>query len=169
MVKIFNILFLLLFCVGCASTPIRPIEFPTAQFEPTEKFELTETIKKPEKPKYVMLDSNYNITTDAARAAYIAFSETEFAKVVALTVAFDEQKLTVDSLVDVINVRIEEINALKELIATKEVLSKHLAQLYANEQQIRREEAKVCTMKDTANKILLFIQAGAIIALAIAL
>lgn len=169
MVKIITIIFACIFSFGCATIDIPVMSFPKAEFEKTEEFVLEDNVKKPGKPQFILLDSNFNVIKEQKNAAYIAFNPDEFAKIVALSEAFDAQEEVISGLADLLNIRVDEINALKELIAVKEILSEHLAQLYANEQKIRQEEARMYMWKDAMNRFFLVVKAGVIIALAIAL
>ena len=75
----------------------------------------------------------------------------------------------VDQLGVIINLKIEEINALKELVATKEIMAEHIAMLYLNEQQIREIENKNFKIQLLMDKVFMIIQSGVIIALAFAI
>jgi hypothetical protein len=58
---------------------------------------------------------------------------------------------------------------LKELIASKEILAEHMAILYANEQNIRKEENRTYQIQKLTDRIFMFVQSGVIVALALAL
>ncbi len=167
MVRYLVILFSL-FMIGCAAK-IEPIQIPKAEFSITESFVIQEHIEKPIRPDFILLDGNFEITQDSHQAEYFAFTPNNFAKIIALSTSFDSQKEMIDQLENIVNLRIDEINALKELIATKEILSEHLAVLYANEQQIRQIEARNYTIERLSNRLVMILQTGAIIALVIAL
>lgn len=165
---IFSTMFL--FISSCSSnTNIRQIDIPEASFEKTERFKLQGHIEKPGKPELIQLDSNFNITYDNNDTKYFAFVKNEFAKIVVLSNAFDSQKDIIDSLEDLVNVKIDQINSLKELITTNENLSKHIAVLYVNEQEMRQLEQNNYKFQKLMDRIFMIIQGGAIIALAIAL
>ena len=66
-----------------------------------------------------------------------------------------------------INLRIQEINALKELVSVKENLSEHLALLYANEQQLRIHEQQEFKKQQITDRLYLILQAGIVVALAL--
>jgi len=170
MVKNLLVLLMCLSLFGCVTTSkIEPIKMPKAEFTKTEKFELKETITKPPKPVYTLLDENFNTIDNPNDAKFIAFTPTEFAKIVALSKSFDSQSEMNNELILLVNLRIQEINALKELIATKELLNEHLAILYANEQNMRQYEQRDYEMKTLWGKVTFVIQSGVIIALALAL
>jgi len=169
MVKYMNYLllvFLVLCCIGCAPTPHPPIEIKKVNFTKTEP--ITQApITKPDKPKYILLDENFESTLDVAKVKYFAFTATEFAKIIALSTSFDAQVDMFEQSIELTNLKIAEINALKELIATKEVLSEHLAVLYANEQNIRQLESRDYKLEKFMDRIYMVIQSGVIVALAI--
>ena len=168
MVKYLLIAFM--FClVGCATPKFDPITIPQANFEKSKSFVISEKINKPSRPDFILLDANFKPTDDTSNASYFAFTPDNFAKIVALSTAFDGQDKMIDAMSSVINLRIDEINALKELVATKEILSQHIAVLYANEQQIRYLEQNNLTVERLMNRIFMVIQSGVIIALAVAL
>lgn len=170
MVKNIIAIIMCLFLFGCiTTTKIEPIKIPKIEFQQTEKFKLSETIKKPTKPEYIFLDENYNVTSDVNNAKFLAFTPSEFAKIVTLSSSFDSQNEVIDQLSTLVNIKIQEINALKELISTKEMLSEHITLLYANEQNLRQNEQKNFEIKQLWNKVTFVIQSGVIIALALAL
>jgi hypothetical protein len=164
MVKYISV-FLCIFCMSCAGADIKKIEIPRAQFEKTDAFVLNSTIQKPPRPHEILLDQSFQITS--SEPEYIAFSVEEFSKIVALSKAFDSQSDLISQLENLINLRIEEVNALKEIIATKELLSEHIAVLYLNEQEMRRIDRRNFTVEKLFNKAFLILQSGVIIALAI--
>ncbi len=158
----------LLFLLGCAPK-IEPIQIPKAEFDKTQSFNIEEHIEKPTRPDFILLNKDFEITQNNDEAEYFAFTPNEFAKIIALSTSFDSQREMIDQLENIVNLRIDEINALKELVATKEVLSEHLAVLYANEQTIRQIESRNYTIERLSNRLVMILQTGAIIALAIAL
>jgi len=159
----------LLFSFGCANPEVKPIEIPKAKFEKTEPFEIKEYAEKPEKPELIQLDSNFNITQDSAETEYFAFTKSNFAKIVGLSKSFDTQKQVINNLEYLVNIKINQINSLKELVSMKENLSKSIAVLYANEQQMRQLERDNYQLQKLIDRVFMIVQGGAIIALAVAL
>lgn len=167
---IYNIIIILsLFIFGCGGKEIQPITIPKANFEKTEDFVIKEHINKPDKPNLQTYDKLFNETQDPNKIHYFVFDKYEFAKIVALSKAFDGQKEMIDQLSIIINLKIDEINALKELIVSKEILTEHMAILYVNEQNIRKEENRTYQIQKLTDRIFMFIQSGVIVALALAL
>lgn len=164
-----TIIILSLFIFGCSGKEIQPITIPKANFEKTEKFVIEEYINKPERPDLQTYDELFNEVQDPEKIHHFVFDKYEFAKIVALSKSFDSQKEMIDQLSIIINLKIDEINALKELIASKEILAEHMAILYANEQNIRKEENQTYKIQRLTDKVFMFIQSGVIVALALAL
>lgn len=164
-----TIIILSLFIFGCGGKEIHPITIPKANFEKTEKFVIKDKIIKPDKPELKTYDFVFNETDNVDEIYYFVFDKYEFAKIVALSKAYDGQEQTVESLLYVINLKNKELDALKELVSTKEVLAEHIAILYSNEQNIRKEENRNYQIQSLSNKVLMIIQSGVIVALALAL
>ncbi|MCF7910880.1 hypothetical protein K9L16_04365 [Candidatus Pacearchaeota archaeon] len=163
------IIILSLFIFGCGGKEIQPITIPKANFEKTEKFVIEEYINKPERPNLQTYDELFNEEQDPEKIHYFVFDKYEFAKIVALSKAFDGQKEMINQLSVIINLKIDEINSLKELIVSKEILAEHIAVLYINEQNIRKEENQTYKIQRLTDKVFMFIQSGVIVALALAL
>jgi len=169
-----NILFFilcvcLLFSFGCSKPEIKPISIPKADFEKTERFEIKQHVKKPEKPELIQLDSEFRKTNDSAQTEYFAFTKSDFAKIVALSKSFDTQKQVIDNLEYLVNIKINQINSLKELASMKESLSQHIAVLYLNEQEMRLLEQENYEFQELMDRVFMIVQGGAIMALAFAL
>ena len=157
------------FLFGCSIKNIDPIIIPTSNFEKTENFVIETHVEKPAKPNYILLDSNFQKTTNTKEIKYFAFTSEEFAKIIALSKSFDSQKDMINELEKLVNIKIEQINTLKEITVLKENLSQHLALLYSNEQNIRSLESRNFQVRQIMDRVFMIIQAGVIIALAIAL
>jgi len=166
----FIMIFILsLFLFGCGIKEIQPITVPKANFEKTEKFVIEDRVTKPPKPELETFDASFNNTDDESRIYYFAFNKYEFAKIIALSKAYDGQDETIKHLEYIINLKNAELDALKELIATKEILTEHMAVLYANEQNIRKEENRSYQYQKIMDKVFIVLQSGVIVALALAL
>lgn len=159
---------LIILLSGCSKQEIKPIELPKSNFEKTEYFKLDDLdFIKPPKPDYIFLDVNYKLVEDPELSYYVAFKNTEFAKIVALSKSFDNLEKINSQLVTIINLRIDEINSLKEIISYKEIISDQINLLYVNERQMRELERKEYKFQQIMDKIYIVIQSGVIIALAI--
>jgi hypothetical protein len=166
----FIIFILLIFILSsCSKQEIKPIELPKSNFEKTEYFKLDDLeIIKPGKPNYILLNSEYELVDDPELSYYVAFKNIEFAKIVALSKSFDNLKEVNNQLVTIINLKVDEINSLKEIISYKEIISDQINLLYVNERQIRELERKEYKFQKIMDKIYIVIQSGVIVALAIA-
>jgi len=158
-----------MFSYGCAATKIEPISIPKPEFNKSQKFIVGDTINKPDKPDYIKLDSSFKPTELLSETKYFAFTMPEFSKIVGLSSAFDSQSKMLEQLVAIINIKIDEINALKELTTTQSVLSEHLSILYANEQSMRAIENRNYTYQKLLDRVFMVVQSGVIIALVVAL
>lgn len=129
-----------MFLGGCVPKIPEPMSFPKSNFEMTKKYNLDELPVKPDKPDYILLDANLNITDLPENAEYFAFSNKEFKKIIELSEAFNLQEEIIKDHVVLINLHINTVNQLKELIHTQEVTLDYLAKLYSNEQYQRQVE-----------------------------
>ena len=160
------LLLLALFGFGCAPATIQPMELGKATFEKTPEFDgSTVVVTKPEAPNPIPLTKKGEVTT-ASKADYIAFTLDDFKKISALSLGFNVQQEVIQSLVVLVNTHIAEINALKELMATKEEIAQMLAELYANEQNMRLSVEHEAWLQGWTDKGVMAILLGIISALA---
>jgi hypothetical protein len=143
------------------------IDLPESNIKKVETFKVN-PVKKPEKPEYILLDSEYN-PTDKSNAKYFAFTPEEFAKIVGLSKSFEAQSDILKEYNELLNLRTEQLNVMIDLIHSKETLNQHLYTMYKLEHELRLTEKQNYVITDIMNKVFIVIQAGVIVALGLAL
>jgi hypothetical protein len=144
----------ILLFIGCSTKEFKPIELPKSNFEKSEYFNLNDLeIIKPDKPNYILLDYDFKLVDDPDLSEYVAFNNKEFAKIVALSKSFDNLNIVNNQLITIINLKVDEINSLKEIISYKEIISDQLNLLYINEQQMRELEKQEYRFQKIIDKI----------------
>lgn len=141
MVKKICIVFLcILFLASCAPTQFVPREMKKLhKFELTLMYELkTDIIVPADKPVQILLDKNFQITTDAKQAKYIAFAPKEYTKVQSFLKAGKTYKEITKEQENLINAYIQTINALKEYIALQQLKAEEYRQLWADSENAYR-------------------------------
>jgi hypothetical protein len=125
--KIISIIMCGLFLVGtlvsCAPREVKPMVLTPIKFEKTQPIpnEL-DSIPDPGKPNTLMLDSNGQVTTDPAKAKYVAFTKEDFPKVVANLKLKQTYKEMYEGTLAVANQQVMTLNHLKELLAQDQQL-----------------------------------------------
>lgn len=145
-----NLLALLIigfFIVSCAPQPFKPFKPEPIKFEPTAAYSVQEELDKLPKPEpikrmYVKKidETNYQIVATKGEASHVMLAPSEFAKVgavVKLAVAYKELTLDQEKLV---NTYIEQINALKELLAMEQRKSEVYRELWISSENAYRRE-----------------------------
>lgn len=154
----FLALLMLMFC-ACAGAPFKPYEPPTIEFDKTPAYTLDlSSLQKPDKPSYILLDEDLQPVQRKEEARYLAFTKTEFKKISALSTGYNDQRTILGQQASLVNTHIDEINALKELVALREQMVKEYIALYAaSENAYRREkyEHKWTKAEGTIVKILM--------------
>jgi len=114
---IIGIMFIAGTLVSCAPKKVTQIKITPVQFEQTPHIQnQLDTIPDPGKPKALFIDENGEITTDSAKAIYVAFSKADYPKVVANLKLKETYKDMYLANVEVTNQYIDTLNGLKELI-----------------------------------------------------
>ena len=171
LVKKFAIILVMLslIFVGCAPSKFVPAEYPKVEFEPTPPYEANlDDIKVPGKPVKILLDKEFQITEDQKQARYIAFAPKEYTKVQAYVLAGKSYKEIAVEQEKLINTYIEQINALKELVALEQAKAEQYRQLWVDSENAYREERHQHRMDNILNRIT-FIAIGALVIAILAL
>ena len=98
-------------------------------------------------------------------AKYLAFSKSEFKKIMALSAAYNDQREMLESHGDLVNVYISEINALKELLAVKEQIISQYIELYTMSENAYRQERYEHKWDNAESKIVQILMAAGLILL----
>ena len=166
MKKILTLIAMLFMLISCAPAPYKPFVAPEITFEKTAPYVLDlSELKKPGKPNYVALDAMMRPITseNPGEAKYLAFSKSEFKKIMALSTAYNDQRELLQSHEDLVNVYISEINALKELVALREQIIKQYIELYAMSENAYRQERYEHKWDNAESKIVQILMAAGLI------
>lgn len=162
--KLIMIFISILFFIGCAETTnfkeYKPNEI---KFDETPAYELSEKLKKPDAPKLIYLDENFQQTNDKSKAKYVAMSDKEFKKIVALNKLYNTQEELLEKQEDLINTHIATINALKELIELKNVESEQYYKLWKNSEQAYQQERQQHLISNIINRTVTVLLAAGIV------
>lgn len=141
--------------IACAPKSYKPFRPEPIEFEKTEQYVLDlSKLKKPEKPNYVALDAQMTPVSESGQPAkYLAFTREEFKKIMALSAAFNDQTEILKQHEELVNVYIDEINALKELVALREQIIQQYVELYALSENAYRQERYEHKWDNAENKI----------------
>jgi len=147
MKKIIILIICGLLVLSCAPAPFKPFKPEPIKFEETPPYSVQpelDKIPKPEPIKRIYVkkidDTNYQIVATKQEASHIMLAPSEFAKVgavVQLAVAYKELTLDQEKLV---NTYIEQINALKELLAMEQRKSEVYRELWISSENAYRRE-----------------------------
>jgi hypothetical protein len=152
--------------VSCAPATFKPFVAPEVKFEATTPYVLDlSELKKPGKPNYVALDAMMRPITseNPGEAKYLAFSKSEFKKIMALSAGYNDQQKLLESHEDLVNVYISEVNALKELVALREQIIKQYIELYAMSENAYRQERYEHKWDNAESKIVQILMAAGLI------
>jgi hypothetical protein len=142
------ILICLFLFTSCAPELLKPYEPPELKFEETPTYSIQEDLNKIEKPKPIkrmyakkLGDDSLQILPNAEGADFVVIAPTEYAKVgavVKLAKTYKEIVLDQEALV---NTYIDQINALKELVALEQKKSQMYRELWITSENAYRQEA----------------------------
>lgn len=153
--------------VSCAPSPYKPFVTPEIKFEKTPEYVLDlSVLKKPGKPIYVALDAGMRPITseNPGEAKYLAFSKSEFKKIMALSAAYNDQRDVLEGHADLVNVYINEVNALKELLAIREQILNQYMEMHTLSENMYRQERYEHKWDNAENKIVqILLTAGLIL------
>lgn len=157
----------ILFFIGCTGpTNFENYKPQDINFEETPVYELSEELKKPDAPKLIFLDSNFQKTEDKSTAKYVAMSDKEFKKIVALNKLYNTQEEIIEKQTDLINTHIATINALKELIELKEIEAEQYYNLWKNSEQAYYKEKQDNLINNIINRTAVILLSAGIVILA---
>ena len=138
--------------IGCTTTkPFEPPSLQPSKFDKTEPYKLDLSAldaakpAEPPKPIYAMMDQANNsvtITNDVKHANCIIFLPQEYAKVGSVVKYASVLKEVATQEESLINTRIDEINALKELCAIKDAQIEQYRNMYIEAMKLYTEEKK---------------------------
>ena len=118
--------------VGCAPAQFEPYKPPKIEFEKTEQYnpDFSE-LQKPEKPNFIYLDGDFQPVEEPSKAKYVALANPDLKKILTLSKQYDAQMEVIKNQKDLVNVHIDQINALKELVKLKEAQMEQYISMYA--------------------------------------
>lgn len=147
MKKIFVLFLVGIFAISCAPAEFKPFKPEPIVFEDTPPYSVQEELNKIPKPEpikrmYVkkVTDTEFEVVASQEEATHIMLAPAEYAKVGAVVklaityknLALDQEKL--------INTYIEQINALKELLAMEQRKSEVYRELWISSENAYRYE-----------------------------
>lgn len=122
--------------VGCA--PKGQYDFydpPKADFNKTEQYNPDlSALEKPDKPDFIYLDENFEPLDDPSEAKYAALTNVDLKKILELSKLYDTQVKIIDDQKDLVNIHIDQINALKELVEIKEMQTEQYRSMFTTAQ-----------------------------------
>jgi len=147
MKKLIALIIFGLFLVSCAPAPFKPFKPEPIEFEKTPVYSVQEDLDKIPKPEplkrmYVkkLADKTYEVVTVKEEATHIMLAPAEYAKVGALVkLAKTYKQVALDQEI-LINSYIEQINALKELLAMEQRKAEVYRELWISSENAYRRE-----------------------------
>jgi len=138
---------------GCAPAIFTPTEPTKVEFDATPDYELDlSTLPKPDKIKPIFVDENFK-QVPVEEAKYILLTGEEYAKIAGLLKYAKAIKDISKEQETLINIYISEINSLKELSETQQVISDLYRQLWADSENAYRQERHAHQVDNVVNKI----------------
>ena len=147
MKKIIALLIIGLFIVSCAPAAFKPFKPEPIKFDETPPYSVQEDLDKIPKPEplkrmYVkkVTDTTYEVVAIKEEATHIMLAPSEYSKVGALVkLAKTYKELAIDQEA-LVNTYIEQINALKELLAMEQRKSEVYRELWISSENAYRYE-----------------------------
>ena len=147
MKKLIALGILILFIISCAPAPFKPFKPEPIKFDKTDPYSVQEylnSLPKPEPMKRIYVkkinDTTYQ-TVQKAEATHIMLAPSEYAKVGAVVkLAKTYKELAIDQEL-LINTYIDQINALKELVAMEQRKAEVYRELWIGSENAYRREA----------------------------
>lgn len=168
---IIGLLILTIGFLGCAPKFIPPDVKPLEiKFDPTPKYNIDlSTIPKPEKPVKIWVDENFQVT-DEKNAKYLILAPQEYAKYIAQLQIKETYKEIIGKQEILINTYIDQINALKELLAMENAKAMYYRELWINAENAYQQEKFDHQVSNTINRVITgVITVGAIVVCILAL
>lgn len=159
------LIFSICFTYGCVPAVMEKVKLQQIELEATPLFNPPIQIVKPEKPNPIFLDGDFNQTDSSDNLEYFAFDKKEFVKIIQLSQSFDILDQLTYLYVGMINTEINTNNDLREMLARKDIVAQHFADLYINEENLRLQENNQHEKTKIFDKIIIFVQTGIILAL----
>ena len=102
--------------IGCAPKPFEPFEPPSVSFAPTPSYSIDiDSIPKPSPPEPIFLNDKFE-EVPPSKATMILLTTEEYSKVGALAKLSAEYRRLIEEQEDLINIKIDTINAFKEYL-----------------------------------------------------
>jgi hypothetical protein len=140
------------------------------KFEPTPKYNIDlSTITKPEKPVKIWVDEKFQVT-DEKNAKYLILAPQEYAKYIAQLQIKETYREIIEKQEILINTYIDQINALKELVALEHAKAMYYRQLWVDSENAYQQEKYDHQVSNTINRVITgIITVGAIVVCILAL
>lgn len=166
----FSFILLSTLLISCAPAKFVPQELPVVKFESTPKYSIDlSEIPKIEKPIKIWVDENFK-TTDEQHAKYLILSPKEYAKYISKLQIKETYKEIIEKQEILVNTYIDQINALKELVALEQAKAKAYRDLWVDAENSYRQEKYDHQIDNLTNRgIIGAISIGAIVIAILAL
>jgi hypothetical protein len=173
MKRIVTLIIIALFFISCAPAPFKPFKPEQITFDKTPSYSIQEELDKIPKPEplkrmYVkqLDDKTFQVVATSEEATHIMLAPSEYAKVGALVkLAKTYKELVLDQEV-LINTYIEQVNALKELLAMEQRKAEVYRELWISSENAYRQEEWEHKWDNRINKTAIYgVTAGSLIVL----
>ncbi len=152
-ILVFSIAMLLF---GCGVKNVSAPEIPSLDFEKTEPYVLDLTPienLKPDPLKPVFLDENMNQIDDPYKASYVLLTPNEYSKISVIIKMGVAYKNVVKEQEQLVNIKIDIINALKEHIELQRKIANSYRELWINSENSYRQEKHDHKVDNAINKV----------------
>lgn len=147
--KILSVILVCLFLfTSCAPELLKPYEPPELKFEETPQYSIKDDLDKIEKPKPIQRlyakkvgEDSFEILPSSEGADFIVLAPKEYAKVGAVVKLAKTYKEIVLDQEKLVNTYVDQINALKELVALEQKKSQMYRELWITSENAYRQEA----------------------------
>jgi hypothetical protein len=147
MKKLIALLIIGMFIVSCAPASFKPFKAEPIKFEETPSYSVQEEIDKIPKPEPLKRmfvkkidDTTYQVVANRAEGTHVMLAPSEYAKIGALVKLTKTYKQLVLDQEKLVNTYIEQINALKELLAMEQRKSEVYRELWISSENAYRYE-----------------------------
>jgi hypothetical protein len=167
LIGIVFICFALLF-TGCAPAEFKPVEPTKYEFDKTPEYKAgLDEIVVPDKPVKILLTPEFAVTDDPSKAKYVAFAPKEYAKVQAHLKVRQTYKEIAGEQEKLVNTYIEQINALKELLALEQKKAQAYYELWVNSENSYRQEKYARQIDNLYNRSVIGVMSIGVLLIAI--
>jgi hypothetical protein len=153
-----SLIFLFGNLIGCAPSKFEPYKPPTIEFDETKKYDPDlSNLSKPKKPDFIFLDKNFEVVDNINEAEYAALNKNNLDKILQLSKKYNIQQDIIKDQIDLVNLRINQINSLKELYNIQEMQTNEYISLYTDSRNQYLQERYENKMNEFINNTFMYI------------